>query len=431
MKNNYHINHKGLLFKISSYLFLSIPILLVTGPFLSDLALSLVSIFFLYQIIKFKKFDYLNNKFFIFFLIFCIYLIINSIFQNQNIDSFRISITYFRFGVFSLAVVYLLSHDSSILKNLFYVFLFIFSILVFDGFYQFFNGKNILGFILNPGPRVSSFFHEELILGSYLSRLFPIFFGLMVYFYDEIKKTTYYYSLCLFIFSEILIILSGERAAFFYMNLSSIFILIFIRKFKKVRLIVMSLSLICIVVISNSFPDTKNRVVDQTIKQMRLSGGEINKMLIFSEQHDDIIRTALKIAKDNIFFGVGVKNFRHFCSYDEYEISIYSCNNHPHNTYIQLLSELGLLGLFFGLFLLYVLSKFTFIHFFRLFKKNYYFDDFQVCLVAAILITLWPFVPSGNYFNNWLSIIYYFPVGILLWSMNKNKKIVQNENDPS
>ena len=176
MKNNYHINHKGLLFKISSYLFLSIPILLVTGPFLSDLALSLVSIFFLYQIIKFKKFDYLNNKFFIFFLIFCIYLIINSIFQNQNIDSFRISITYFRFGVFSLAVVYLLSHDASILKNLFYVFLFIFSILVFDGFYQFFNGKNILGFILNPGPRVSSFFHEELILGSYLSRLFPIFF---------------------------------------------------------------------------------------------------------------------------------------------------------------------------------------------------------------------------------------------------------------
>ena len=428
MENKYHTNYRNLLFKISSYLFLSIPILLVTGPFLSDLALSLVSIFFLFEIIKLKKFEYFNNKFFIFFLVFYIYLIINSIFQNQNIDSFRISITYFRFGVFCLAVVYLLDHDINILKKLYYVFLLIFSILVFDGFYQFLSGKNILGYILNPGPRVSSFFHEELILGSYLSRLFPIFFGLMVYFYSEIKKSTYYYSLCLFIFSEILIYLSGERAAFFYMNLSSIFILMFISKFRKIRLIVMSLSLIFIIVISYSFPSTKARVIDQTIKQMNLSSGKVDKVLIFSEQHDDIIRTALKIAKDNVFFGVGVKNFRHFCSYDDYEISIYSCNNHPHNTYVQLLSELGLFGLFFGLFLLYVLSKFTIIHFFRLFKKNYYFDDFQICLISAILITLWPFVPTGNFFNNWLSIIYYFPVGILLWSLNKNKKIVKNEN---
>ncbi|WP_435097408.1 O-antigen ligase family protein [Candidatus Pelagibacter bacterium nBUS_27] len=316
-----------------------------------------------------------------------------------------------------------MNHDINILKKLFYVFLLIFSILVFDGFFQFFSGKNILGYILNPGPRVSSFFNEELILGSYLSRLFPIFFGLMVYFYNTIKKTTYYYSLCLFILSEILIYLSGERAAFFHMNLSSIFILFFIRKFRKVRLVIMSLSLIFIVVISNSFPATKNRVIDQTIKQMNLSSGKVDKVLIFSEQHDHIIRTALKIAKDNIFFGVGVKNFRHFCSYDEYEISIYSCNNHPHNTYVQLVSELGLFGLSFALYLLYLLSKFTIIHFFRLFKKEYYFDDFQVCLISAILISLWPLVPTGNLFNNWLSIIYYFPVGILLWSFNKKRNV--------
>ena len=92
MRNITYNNYKNSLFKISSYLFLSIPILLVTGPFLSDLALSLVSIFFLFEIIKLKKFEYFNNKFFIFFLVFYIYLIINSIFQNQNIDSFRISI---------------------------------------------------------------------------------------------------------------------------------------------------------------------------------------------------------------------------------------------------------------------------------------------------------------------------------------------------
>ena len=46
-----------------------------------------------------------------------------------------------------------------------------------------------------------------------------------------------------------------------------------------------------------------------------------------------------------------------------------------------------------------------------LFKKQYLFNDFQICLLASILITIWPFAPSGNFFNNWISIIYYYPIG--------------------
>ena len=44
--------------------------------------------------------------------------------------------------------------------------------------YNSFFGSNILGYELESGPRVSSFFGDELILGSYLSRFFPILFGL-------------------------------------------------------------------------------------------------------------------------------------------------------------------------------------------------------------------------------------------------------------
>ena len=48
------------------------------------------------------------------------------------------------------------------------------------------------------------------------------------------------------------------------------------------------------------------------------------------------------------------------------------------------------------------------------------YSDFQICLYAAILITLWPFVPTGNLFHNWLNIIYFLPIGFLLHSNNKN-----------
>lgn len=403
--------------KLSNYLFLSIPLLLITGPLLSDLALSLIVIFFLIEVFKNKRFEYFKNKFFYLFCIFYIYIVLNSLFQNQNFDSLKISIGYFRFGIFTLAIVYIINNNNQILKKLYYVFLIIFCILIFDGFFQFYYGKNILGYPLSVGPRVSSLFKDELILGSYLSRFFPIFFALLVFLDKEINKVQYIFSCVIFILAEVLIYLSGERAAFFFMNLSAFFTLLAIRNYKKLRLGILFTSLVLIFIISYSFPNTKQRIFNQTFDQMGLSDDK--EIAIFSPQHNELYKTAIKITKDNLIFGVGVKNFRNKCNQEKYKISNYSCSSHPHNSYIQLLVELGIVGLIFGFYILSIFLIFIFKHFQYLFKGKYHFDDFQVCLISAILISLWPFAPTGNFFNNWLNIIYYFPVGILLWSMDK------------
>ena len=49
-------------------------------------------------------------------------------------------------------------------------------------------------------------------------------------------------------------------------------------------------------------------------------------------------------------------------------------------------------------------------------------NDFGVCCMAAVAITLWPFIPHGNFFNNWISVIYYLPAAFIL----RQKKIVKN-----
>ena len=59
------------------------------------------------------------------------------------------------------------------------------SILLVDGFIQFTFEKNLLGFELAEGPRVSSFFGDELILGSYVSRLLPILTGIFILIYMQ------------------------------------------------------------------------------------------------------------------------------------------------------------------------------------------------------------------------------------------------------
>ena len=226
----------------------------------------------------------------------------------------------------------------------------------------------------------------------------------------------------IFVLVETLIFLSGERASFFYLNLSSIFVILLIKDYKVFRSIIMVFTFILIFLITLVNDNAKLRIIDKTISQMNLNNNQ--RIIAFSQHHQDHYLSALRMFKDNKFLGVGVKNFRNYCDVDKYKINEFSCTTHPHNTYIQILTEIGIIGI---LFILSVLILFVYKvtkHLFMTFKKKYYFNGFEVCLLSAISITLWPIVPTGNFFNNWLSIIYYLPVGILLFSLdNRNKKI--------
>lgn len=48
-------------------------------------------------------------------------------------------------------------------------------------------------------------------------------------------------------------------------------------------------------------------------------------------------------------------------------------------------------------------------------------DPVKVCLMASFLITLWPIIPTGNFFHNWLNVIFYLPVGFFIWIIEKKK----------
>ena len=129
--------------------------------------------------------------------------------------------------------------------------------------------------------------------------------------------------------------------------------------------------------------------------------------------------SAFRIFLDNKFFGVGPRQFRDECK--NYIVSEYSCHTHPHNTYLELLSEGGIFaflivaGIF--IYILYLSLK-HFVFKFYIHKKEI-FNDFEICLLSAVIISLWPFSPSGSFFNNWMSIVYYYPIGILLWQRSK------------
>ena len=72
--------------KASSLLVYSLPILMVTGPFLSDLSIVLTGFFFLIILFKRKQFSFLKNKYSTIFFCFCIYILLRSIFTGEIIS---------------------------------------------------------------------------------------------------------------------------------------------------------------------------------------------------------------------------------------------------------------------------------------------------------------------------------------------------------
>jgi O-antigen ligase len=145
---------------------------------------------------------------------------------------------------------------------------------------------------------------------------------------------------------------------------------------------------------------------------------------IFTPAHDSLIHTAYNMFLDKPILGHGPKMFRVICKDEKYAVGITPCMTHPHNFYVQLLAETGIIGFSF------LFSVFAYVLYcaYRQLKsmvlrQKRYLTNYQVCLLAGILITVWPLTTNGNFFHNWLMIVYSLPVGFYLHSIyGKNKK---------
>ena len=414
--------------KILLFFLLITPIGIIFGPFLSDLFISLSSIFFVYVSIKNKLKKYFINIFSIFFFLWCFYLILISLFSENPYLSLESSLFYFRFGIFALAIWFAIEKFKNFLFLFGLVFFISYFFVIFDGYFQFIFGYDIFGF-KNPTSalgsyRISGIFGDELVLGSYLSRLLPIliFFNLIIF--DKNNKLLIIFNLSAIFLSSILIFLSGERSAFLYFVITIFIFLIFLKKYRIYFLSIFSIIILLTSLLYIVEPKFKERMFDYTFKQTNLFGDQLH---FFSVQHQVIYETSFKIFKDNYLFGIGPKMFREICKDEKYttlsskDHSIDGCENNPHNFYIQLLTETGLFGsmpfifIFFGiiyLFLKQINSIFI--------LKTSFLSDKQICLLTSIFLTFWPIVPAGNLFNNWINSILFLPIGfILFFKFNK------------
>jgi O-antigen ligase len=283
--------------------------------------------------------------------------------------------------------------------------------------------------------RANNLFGEEEIMGSYVVRILPLIIGIS-FLLDMPKRN--FINLAILLIAGSLIIISGERTAFgyfffllaFYFFINRKQILFFIVIFFTITLILYNYN-------SNSI----TRIFTLTISQQKNSGH------ILSFRHEAHILTAHNMFLEKKLFGHGLKSFRNLCDQDQYNIQLNDrkyindvkynffkknpmtplstdisqvkngCSNHPHNIYFQFLSEIGLIGfLFFFGFFFFICIKLLiffkdFLHNKMQCSNSYIASNF---FLFGIFTAMFPMLPSGNYFNNWLLIISILPLGFYL-----------------
>lgn len=409
----------------SSFLVYLMPISLLTGPLIPELILLFVSIIFLIISIKEKLWFYYKNYFTIFFIFFYIYILLRSLLSSEPLLSLESSLFYFRFGLFSLAVWFLIENEKKFIKRFSIFLLLTFLLALVDGIYQLYNNLNMFGFI-SPESRMTLTFSNSLYLGGFLTRLFPLLFATLLYSYST--KQFVLILFLVFIATDVTIFVAGERTAIGLMIISSIFILFLINNYKKIRILSILISLMIIFIITIYSPVIYERNISSTYDQITATTldskdkKDIGGRVLLSPGHHPLFAAGLNMFYDKPLFGHGPKLFRVLCSDPKFAYNENSCSTHPHNIYIQILAEIGIFGLLFFIIMNALIIFYSIKHMiYKFFYSKIIISDYQVCLIACFFLSLWPLFPTQNLFNNWINIVFYLPVGFYLQTLNWNK----------
>ena len=382
------------------YLYFFIIISLISGPAIPDILTTLISIVTIIYIIIHKH-D-LDLSFFYKFSIFYFLILFTTLFSNN------ISFSFLNFAVDARYFLYLFSFsiffEEKYLEKFLIFLLFINIFLFLDLALQYNFGKDIFGFspdLQSNKQRLNGPFDDEYIVGTYI---YKITLPIVGYFIFKNQKAIY---IPLITSSLIAIIFSGERMSLILFLFGIFLIFLFLKKFKELSIFIFSSILILIFLYSNfSQINFKFNEFIFALKDFKNTG------------HGAHFLAAFYIFLENPITGAGVKMFRVVCSepsiIELVNSNAQACATHPHNLYLEIISETGLIGLF-------ALFFFLFIFLLHIIKNDLYKNEY-VGFVVLLVTIFWPISSNGNIFNNWNAILNFTLLGCILSSKLRNLK---------
>ena len=410
------------------------PLSMMLGNLIINISFFLIFLIFLIDIYISKDFYFIKDKIILLLIGFFFSLLIN---LNFSIDpSVSLPRVIKILAVIALVIFFkkMINKYENYFENiLFGSWAILFSILIIDILFEIIFGFNTLGIKSYIPGRISSFFGNELIVGSFFLSFATIYIATIAKF----SKTNVNFKLIvLTIFLIFLSFLIGERSNFIKFFLISIFLLFFVIKLSFKIKIFSSLIIFCILFLSlNYFQDIKYRYYKQQIKNFQAETKELNKadsQNILINTKDNIINfikwtkygahynAAYKIFLENPYFGIGIKHFRNESIKEKYRNEEYKWTDernttHPHQIHFEFLSETGLFG--YIIFIIFITTSLY------LSIKNYLIHKnlFQLVTILYVLVSILPLLPSGSFFSTYSSSLFWLNYTIMVSYIKKIK----------
>jgi len=418
MKNFSLIFEKETKYNIFGIILISLlPLALLSRSAILNSIIIIINLLFLFIIFKEKKFNFLNNKYFYALNIFWASLILNAFFSIDKINSLERALGFFRFIILIFAIKFFLNlKDSKYQKLIFIIWTTIFIITTFDLLFESTFGFNTLGYISYMPGRLAGFLNKELKIGHFYAAFILI---ALTTFHTNLSKKNIFIYLIFFLFI-IISFLIGERANFLrILIIATIFLFLFERKLLIKKLIVLIFLIMTLFLIINFNEKYKLRFWNQFIQPIN----EKNyKTYIQNSQYGAHYETAKKIFKNNILFGVGLKNYRNESSKEIYENNNFPETKarwatHPHQLHFEFLSETGLFG--YSVFIIF----FIFIFITNIKSLIIRFNLYQLSSMLFIMASILPFIPSGSFFTTYGATLFWINFSVMISSEEK-----RNEN---
>jgi O-antigen ligase len=395
---------------INFFLILVLPFALLFGTFISEIIIFLSTVFFLIKSYIEKEWEWTAKTEFKFLLLIWGYLILNAILANNIHLSLSRGIFFFRFILLIFVI-------SDILKNkrfeniIFISWISLTIVTSVDIYIEFFFQKNLLeNFSEYPG-RIASFTGKELKIGGYLIAILLTSFSFFLNKNLNIKK--YIILLSVLTLALIAVIITGERSNSIKAVFIFVLFLLFLKKHQLIKYIVLILFIIILIMSVLNINKIKYRYTE-------IINNISNPIILLKDSlHGAHYSTAWKIFKNYPYFGVGNKNFREECQNKIYLDKNYKytenrCSTHPHQIYLELLSELGIIGTLLIVFFIIFISAKSFLIYF----KNY---NLLILAPTLYIISIFiPLIPSGSFFTSFGATLFWLNIGIILSNFNKN-----------
>tara|TARA_Y100000590_G_scaffold438567_1_gene561528 strand:- start:4126 stop:5457 length:1332 start_codon:yes stop_codon:yes gene_type:complete len=416
------INHS----KNLNIIFAFFPVSFILGNFFTNFNLILFSVYgILYLKSKiFKiKFDFSLKIIFLFFLFVFLSTVLSflksSFFQEQDdmaLTRLIKSALFFRFFLL-LLILYVLNELDIIDYKYFFVSAAIFSVLISaDLVFQYIFGFNIIG-LESYVHHNTSFFGDELIAGGYVQNF--AFFSIFFFIYKFGNSENFFkYILISFLIAllSLAIMISGNRMPVILFLLGIFLIYVFNKKLKKIALInVLIFFTVLGTLISNDnywkisyksffqniystvtylYERTKADKTETLSKERQLLKDDKVELAGYSI----IFSTALETWKLHKVFGNGIKSFRVDCAKIIRIQKRGTCSNHPHNYYIEILSDLGIVGF---VIVLIIASMFLFFLYknYKFFEKNNLQSLFLLAATISLFLEVFPLKSTGSIFT--------------------------------